>query len=107
MPAEGEHDNFEGFDLENAPNLRIDVENENEFSDSESYDSICAKKYAQDSSSNMTNKLKNSLFDDSDQVEDRSDWKLPKIKTKVKGPAITQSLADLISVACTSQCDIK
>lgn len=107
MPVEEVYDDFEGFDPQNAPNLRIEVENENEFTDSDANDSIGARKYAQDSSNNMTSKLKNSLFDDSDQVEDRSDWKLPKIKTKVKGPAITQSLADLISVACTSQCDIE
>ncbi|KAH3784073.1 hypothetical protein DPMN_162024 [Dreissena polymorpha] len=75
MPVEEKYDNFEGFDPQNAPNLRIEVENKNEFTDSESYDSIGALKYAQDSSNNMTNKLKNSLFDDSDQVEDRSDWK--------------------------------
>ncbi|KAH3897690.1 hypothetical protein DPMN_021884 [Dreissena polymorpha] len=79
MPVEEVYDDFEGFDPQNAPNLRIEVENENEFTDSDANDSIGARKYAQDSSNNMTSELKNSLLDDSDQVEDRSDWKLPKI----------------------------
>ncbi|KAH3731261.1 hypothetical protein DPMN_128454 [Dreissena polymorpha] len=34
MPVEEVYDDFDGFDPQNAPNLRIEVENENEFTSS-------------------------------------------------------------------------
>ena len=40
------------------------------------------------------------------QSQDDFNWDLPVLKGPEKGPAISQSLADLINTACTSQCKL-
>lgn len=60
----------------------------------------------------LSEDLINAMFEGSDTeneagsavtVQDET-WDLPKLKGSEKGPAISQSLADLINMACTSQC---
>ena len=40
------------------------------------------------------------------QSQDDFNWDLPVLKGPEKGPAISQSLANLINTACTSQCKL-
>ena len=92
----------ERVDLNNVPNMHIELEQ----SDDSDEDSIGVRQ--QSKSKDLTKKLINSLFGDEDNpsfLDEGNDWALPKIKSKIKGEAITSSLAKAVNVACTSQCD--
>ena len=57
----------------------------------------------------LTQNLIDALFEPQEAVEPSQNdeneiWDLPKLKGPVKGPAIAQSLANLINATCTSQC---
>ena len=48
--------------------------------------------------------MTNALFGESD-IDDVSEWKLPRFKAPVEGKPVLKSLAKLINMAYTSQCD--
>ena len=57
----------------------------------------------------MSQNLINAMFEPqgvvgSNSSQEHEIWDLPKLKGPVKGPAISQSLANLINATCTSQC---
>lgn len=95
----------EHVDLNTVPNLNIEFDTYP--SDQESVDSIGAEQPSsskkQASNNDLTQRLIDSLFGDEQQPQ--SDWVLPKIKAKTKGPPIPDNLAHLVNVACTNQCD--
>ena len=48
--------------------------------------------------------MTNAVFGESD-IDDVSEWELPRLKAPVKWKSVLKSLANLINIACTSQCD--
>ena len=101
-----------GCNLNNYPGLTIELTEE---SDSE-LASAPAKKQSKKQPLQpvaITDDLRNALFEEKDEssqsvssetVAEYDLWDLPKLKQPEKGPAISQSLANLINTACTSQC---
>ncbi|XP_052244724.1 uncharacterized protein LOC127853924 [Dreissena polymorpha] len=93
----------ENVDIHTAPNLRVQVEND------ESEDDIGIIPSVRPKVKDMSKKLMNDLFGDNSDKENNSDdeneWKLPKIKKKSRGPPVSKSLAELMNTACTASCD--
>ena len=109
-----------GDSLQNLPNVHVEIENDGPSSDVEVIQMA-------DNSSNrplrsIENEINNALFDNQPQenvqnvpcfARDRNEvvggedfrWNLPKLKVPQRGEPISQSLAELINAACTSQCD--
>ena len=101
-----------GDSLENMPNLHIEV---TEDSDQElataSKVANTRKKSKREplQPTKLTQNLIDAMFEPQEAVEPSQNdeneiWDLPKLKGPVKGPAIAQSLANLINATCTSQC---
>lgn len=105
-----------GDSLKNLPEVHVEFENEGPSSDVE------VIPMSENSSSKqplraIENEISNALFDsenvqnssvDHNEVvmcEDNFMWQLPKLKVPQKGDPISPSLASLINVACSSQCD--
>jgi hypothetical protein len=94
----------EHVDLNNAPNMHIQLQPDS--NDSDDDDSIGIRRPSKPK--DMTKRLINSLFGDDENMSssDENDvWALPKIRAKSKGEAISSSLAKAVNVACTSQCE--
>ena len=83
--------------LENLPNLRVELDS----ADLSDYD-------RGDRFEDIGNDMNRALFDSSkdEESETPDTWQLPKLKAPQKGKAISQSLANMINMACTSQCDV-
>lgn len=81
-----------GQSLDNLPNIHVEVDRA-DISDSE----IPREK------SNIADNLTQALFEP--EEGEIVDWDLPRMKVPEKGKAISDSLAKLINVACSSQCD--
>jgi len=47
------------------------------------------------------------LFDENSQNTDENLWGLPQLKAPLRGAPVSHSLASMINVACTSQCDVE
>ena len=80
-----------GRPVSDFPNLRVeldssDIENEH-FMDG----------------GNFQDDMSRALFESGDNFED--EWSMPRLKTPEKGKPVSSSLAKLINVACTSQCE--
>ena len=101
-----------GCDLNNYPGLTVELTEE---SDSELVPAQNKKPSKKQPAQPVaiSNDLRNALFEEnevssqsvtSETVAEFDVWNLPKLKQPEKGPAISQSLADLINTACTSQC---
>ena len=84
-----------GRSLSDLPRLTVEV------------DSACisdGESPCKERNRNVLTDMTNALFEEGELVED-SEWDLPRLKTPVKGKAVSQSLANMINLACTSQCD--
>ena len=86
---------IDNYSLGNLPNVHVQIDAA-DISDHEDGPMYKATKQM-----NMAN----ALFDDEESVEGDSVWELPKLKVPEKGTDISQSLANMINVACTSQCE--
>lgn len=100
-----------GDSLENLPNLHIEFSPESSDEQNKSKpQKQCARQPLQPAA--LTENLITAIFDNDAEHTGKSDcndstseiWDLPKLKMPEKGPAVSQSLADLINTACTSQC---
>ena len=81
-----------GQSLENLPGLRVEVDNEDVVLEPE-----------ENPSSNLVQNLSEALFD---IVEvEACYWEPPRLKAPEKGKPVSDSLARLINMSCTSQCD--
>ena len=81
-----------GQSLENLPSLRVEVDNEDVVLEPE-----------ENPSSNLNQNFSEALFD-TVEVE-ACDWEPPRLKAPEKGKPVSDSLARLINMSCTSQCD--
>ena len=82
-----------GQSLENLPSLRVSqVDNEDVVLEPE-----------ENPSSNLNQNFSEALFD-TVEVE-ACDWEPPRLKAPEKGKPVSDSLARLINMSCTSQCD--
>ena len=102
-----------GCNLNNYPGLTIELTEE---SDSELASAPAKREQSKKQPLQpvaITDDLRNALFEEKDEssqsvssetVAEYDLWDLPKLKQLEKGPAISQSLANLINTACTSQC---
>ena len=79
-----------GQPLDNLPNIHVEVDRA-DISDTEI------------PGENIADNLTQALFEPEDG--EIVDWDLPRMKVPEKGKAISESLAKLINVACSSQCD--
>lgn len=101
-----------GDSLENMPNLHIEVteESDGELASAPKVTSTSKKSKREPlEPAKLSQNLINAMFEPQDVVEsndcqEHEIWDLPKLKGPVKGPAISQSLANLINATCTSQC---
>ena len=82
-----------GHSLENLPNLHVEVDR-NDISDNE---------MPQTEHTNIADNLTQALFEP--EEGEIVDYELPRMRVPEKGKAISDSLAVLINVACSSQCD--
>lgn len=81
-----------GQSLDNLPNIHVEVDRD-DISDSE----------IPRENPNIADNLTQALFEP--EEGEIVDWDLPRMKVPEKGKAISDSLAKLINVACSSQCD--
>ena len=104
-----------GDSLNNLPNLRIELTNEDSEGELDSVPVYKQPKRPPLQPKAISNNLRAALFDENLQpgftgfsmetvFDNDIDWDLPKLKQPEKGPAISQSLANLINTACTSPC---
>ena len=82
-----------GHSLENLPNLHVEVDR-NDISDNE---------MPHTEHTDIADNLTQALFEP--EEGEIVDWELPRMRVPEKGKAISESLAKLINVACSSQCD--
>ena len=105
-----------GDSLENLPEVHVEFENEGPCSDvevipmSENNSSKQPLRAIENEISNAlfdSEKVQNSPADHNEVVtyDDSFMWQLPKLKVPQRGDPISPSLASLINVACSSQCD--
>ncbi|XP_053402373.1 uncharacterized protein LOC123549154 [Mercenaria mercenaria] len=86
------------------PNIHVEV-NPDDISDYEypegtQYDNV-------NTNTDVNKQFSNALFNDSCNSDpDDGVWELPKLKIPEKGKAVSDTLAKLINVSCTQQCDI-
>lgn len=52
----------------------------------------------------LGNRMSEVLFEEG-EIKDDEDWSLPPLKIQEKGKPISKSLANMVNMACTSQCD--
>ena len=81
-----------GQSLENLPSLRVEVDNEDVVLELEENPSL-----------KLVQNFSEALFD-TVEVE-ACDWEPPGLKAPEKGKPVSDSLARLINMSCTSQCD--
>ena len=79
-----------GQSLENLPSLRVEVDNEDVVLEPE-----------ENPSSNLNQNFSEALFD-TVEVE-ACDWEPPRLKAPEKGKPVSDFLARLINMSCTSQ----
>lgn len=99
-----------GDSLENLPNLHIELSPDSDEEQKSKSQKQGTKQPLQPAA--LTENLINAMFDNPSEQTEKSDcndsiselWDLPKLKVPEKGPAVSQSLANLINTACTSQC---
>ena len=101
-----------GDSLENMPNLHIEVteESDQELATASKVANTRKKSKREPlQPAKLTQNLIDAMVEPQEAVEPSQNdeneiWDLPKLKGPVKGPAIAQSLANLINATCTSQC---
>lgn len=94
-----------GRPLSEMPNIHVEFETA-DVSDTENIDPISRGNLNQGMAKNFDNVLLGDIEDGSGNMND-GDWELPRLKAPEKGPAIQESLAQLINLACSEQCDIE
>ncbi|MCG8046745.1 MAG: hypothetical protein N0E48_14100 [Candidatus Thiodiazotropha endolucinida] len=107
-----------GDSLNNLPEVHVEFENDGPDSDVEvfsSLENIPPKPYPKRPLRAIENEINSALFEPgstqnssvgrNEVVTDDFTWQLPKLKIPQKGQPISASLASLINVACTSQCE--
>lgn len=82
---------------ERRPNLRIELDAD-DISEFDSEHEVLNE----DLPLGVNDKFSNVLFGD-----EETEWDLPKLKAPEKGKAISSSLAELINLSCTAQCDVE
>lgn len=97
-----------GDSLPNLPNLHIELTEDSEGQLASAPSQKQAKK-APLQPSVLTENLIEAMFEpqntnESFQANENDAWDLPKLKIPEKGAAVSQSLANLINTACSSQC---
>ena len=103
-----------GDSLNNLPNLHIELEHSDEEQNSAPKTSKYKKtqKRAPLQPAELSKNIVDAMFESQNESGEESNfenqendiWALPKLKGPIKGPAIPQSLANLINTTCTSQC---
>ena len=111
-----------GDTLNNLPNVHVEFENDGPSSYVKVIP-VAPRNPPKRPLRSIENEINNALFDNQDNGQDNNQnvqnigighnkvvvddlrWNLPKLKVPKKGEPISQSLAELINMACTSQCD--
>lgn len=93
---DNDFDNYFGQSVNDLPNIRVELDSA-DVSDGDNPREV---------NTHFAGDLSQALFEEGEiQDDDDNEWTLPRLKTPEKGKAISSSLAKLINMACTSQCD--
>ena len=100
----------EHIDIASEPNLKISIDSSEILDNDGSNINYHSELDYNDNMSDLdqqvdVNKsLCDALFDEGNSII-HNEWELPKLKAPIKGRAISDSLAKLVNVACSSQCE--
>lgn len=98
-----------GDSLENLPNLHIELSPDSDEEQNKPKSNKQGKRQPLKPAA-LSENLINAMFEENSECNDSQSppdcelWDLPKLKMPEKGPAVSESLANLINTACTSQC---
>lgn len=95
-----EHD--ENFDPKNVSRLRVEIDRD-DISDSE-FNYSGNNFVPRGGNKDMSSKLLQAMFGKEAENTEGTEWAPPKLKSVVRGEAISPSLAKLINTTCTSAC---
>lgn len=91
---------FSGNSLENLPRMTISVD-ASELSDGELPQDTCESALPHNSVQNRID-MAGALFGEEQECDE---WDMPRLKAPTKGKPISESLAKMINIACTTQCE--
>ena len=100
-----EEENLNFLFGDDLPNLHIEVSEDPDNELSTAKKAPKSKKPLQPT--NLSQNIIDAMFESDTENQDNQDddfWDLPRVKGPIKGPAISNSLANLINTTCTSQC---